>query len=271
MNNICAVFEMKFNYHTHTARCMHATGADEEYVLAAIEAGFDEIGFSDHCAWPYENYTSGIRMTVSEIEDYALSINRLKEKYKGKISIKLGWECEYFEIYIDWLKEIVRKYEFDYLILGHHYSPIEKGGDYNGRITKPRQIENYKNGVIKAMDSGLFSYVAHPDLYMKGYRKFDKHAEKVAREIIAKSIETDTPLEYNLLGLYYSEHDGFMGYPYHDFWVLAGEMKAKCIIGIDAHKSESYLETAEKFKNSKKLLEGLGLELASDIRFFNYK
>ena len=28
---------MKANYHTHTARCGHATGTDEDYVLAAIE------------------------------------------------------------------------------------------------------------------------------------------------------------------------------------------------------------------------------------------
>ena len=30
---------MKTNYHTHTARCMHATGTDEEYVLSAIKGG----------------------------------------------------------------------------------------------------------------------------------------------------------------------------------------------------------------------------------------
>ena len=44
---------MKANYHTHTARCGHATGTDEEYVLAAIEQGFDELVFSDHVPWPY--------------------------------------------------------------------------------------------------------------------------------------------------------------------------------------------------------------------------
>ncbi len=35
------------NYHTHTKRCGHAKGTDEEYVIAAIEGGFDELGFSD--------------------------------------------------------------------------------------------------------------------------------------------------------------------------------------------------------------------------------
>ena len=31
---------MKTNYHTHTTRCMHATGDDEDYVLSAIKGGY---------------------------------------------------------------------------------------------------------------------------------------------------------------------------------------------------------------------------------------
>ena len=37
----------KTNYHMHTKRCMHASGSDEDYVLAAIEGGYEEIGFSE--------------------------------------------------------------------------------------------------------------------------------------------------------------------------------------------------------------------------------
>lgn len=43
----------KTNYHMHTKRCMHASGSDEDYVLAAIEGGYEEIGFSDHSPWQY--------------------------------------------------------------------------------------------------------------------------------------------------------------------------------------------------------------------------
>mgnify|MGYP000335070433 CR=1 FL=1 len=31
------------NYHTHTTRCMHAIGSEEEYILAAISAGYTEL------------------------------------------------------------------------------------------------------------------------------------------------------------------------------------------------------------------------------------
>ena len=37
-----------YNYHTHTFRCGHAYGTDEEFVLEAINQGFRFIGFADH-------------------------------------------------------------------------------------------------------------------------------------------------------------------------------------------------------------------------------
>ncbi len=43
---------IKANYHTHTARCGHAIGTDEEYVQTAIQAGLKTLGFSDHAAYP---------------------------------------------------------------------------------------------------------------------------------------------------------------------------------------------------------------------------
>lgn len=40
-----------YNLHSHTYRCHHAKGTDEEYVLSAIKNGYTEMGFSDHA--PY--------------------------------------------------------------------------------------------------------------------------------------------------------------------------------------------------------------------------
>ena len=41
------------NYHTHTYRCHHAIGKEEDYILNAIKAGYTELGFSDHAPWHY--------------------------------------------------------------------------------------------------------------------------------------------------------------------------------------------------------------------------
>ena len=56
------------NYHTHTARCGHAIGTDEEYVLKAIEIGVKELGFSDHV--PFKNGSQpGIRMEYDKLDE----------------------------------------------------------------------------------------------------------------------------------------------------------------------------------------------------------
>ena len=79
------------NFHTHTSRCMHANGKDEEYVLAAIEAGYEVLGFSDHTPWKYDSdFVANMRMPLSQFDDYYQSISSLKEKYKDKIEIKIG-------------------------------------------------------------------------------------------------------------------------------------------------------------------------------------
>ena len=97
---------MKTNYHTHTTRCMHATGSDEDYVLSAIKGGYQELGFSDHTPWKYHtDYVADMRMLPEELPGYVESLRSLREKYQDQISIKIGLECEYFPAYIHWLKE----------------------------------------------------------------------------------------------------------------------------------------------------------------------
>ena len=45
---------MLYNYHTHTARCNHASGTDREYVEKAIEAGYKTLGISDHAPYLFK-------------------------------------------------------------------------------------------------------------------------------------------------------------------------------------------------------------------------
>lgn len=88
-----------FNFHTHTYRCGHAKGTDEEYVLSAIKMGYDTIGFSDHAPYIFpDGSESGFRVKKKDARDYADSVRALQEKYKDKIDIKLGFELEYFPL-----------------------------------------------------------------------------------------------------------------------------------------------------------------------------
>ena len=127
---------MRTNYHTHTTRCLHATGSDEEFVLSAIKGGYQELGFSDHTPWKYHtDYVSDIRMTPEELPEYVESLRSLQKKYKDQISIKIGLECEYFPEYIPWLKGVIKEYQLDYIIFGNHHFHTDEKFPYFGRNT----------------------------------------------------------------------------------------------------------------------------------------
>lgn len=262
---------MQYNYHTHTKRCHHASGSDEAYVKAAIENGYDVLGFADHCAWRFENpkFKSGMRMREDEIYDYVSNIRFLQEKYKDKIKILLGYEVEYLEKYWPWMCETLEKFKFDYIILGHHFSGDEDGGTYNGGLKTPEQIRQYGDDVCKAMETNMLSYVAHPDLFMMGYINFDDVAKEVSLKIIRKSIETGVPIEYNLLGLSHSANLGRTAYPHPEFWKLAGQEGATALIGVDAHDPKHLAKTKLRLE-SMELLENLGVKLTENISLLNH-
>ena len=62
--------KLKYCYHTHTSRCGHANGEDEEYVVNAIKAGIKRLGFSDHVILPKGYEQPGIRGSYYLLEDY---------------------------------------------------------------------------------------------------------------------------------------------------------------------------------------------------------
>ena len=141
-----------YNFHTHTFRCHHAEGNDEDYVLQAIKNGYDTIGFSDHAPYLFPNgYVSSFRMLPSDAKDYARSVNTLKNKYQGKIDIKLGFELEYYPKLIDDEIEFLKSFNYDYLILGQHYTDneYEEYAKYSGAVTTSVEVlDKYISQVI---------------------------------------------------------------------------------------------------------------------------
>ena len=84
---------MRTNYHTHTKRCLHAFGTEEDYISAALNAGVSVLGFSDHAPFPDVDY--GYRMPYSELGEYFAAVDRLREERADDIIIKKSLEIEY--------------------------------------------------------------------------------------------------------------------------------------------------------------------------------
>jgi len=225
--------EMKVNLHTHTTRCRHASGTEREYIENAIAGGLCRLGFSDHAPYVFrDGYYSNFRMMQEQQEDYVTTLQALREEYKDKIDIRIGYEAEYYpEFFEDFLKLITR-YEVNYLILGQHFIENEMTRRYSGvTTTDEAYLEAYVNQTCEAMRTGLFTYFAHPDLlnYTGDPKIYDRHYEK----LIGCAIDCKMPLEINLLGV--RDH---RPYPHEAFFKLCGDMGAEICIGCDAHSAD---------------------------------
>lgn len=248
------------NYHTHTKRCHHAIDNEEDYIQASIASGYTELGFSDHSPWMYQSsFHPTMRMEAYEIGDYVSTLLKLKEKYKNQISIKIGLECEYFEKYMDGLKEMLKTYPIDYIILGNHYDGSDEDGIYFGFPLKSWQLTQYVNSCIQAMETGLYSYVAHPDL--ANYPTDDPFYAEEMQRLCLKAKQYDIPLEFNLLGYRTHRH-----YPCDDFFKIAKDVGNRVIIGTDAHEANALLDM-QTYQQAKNHLKDLGFDITEDIRF----
>ena len=256
------------NYHAHTTRCGHAWGSDEEFVQAAIDNGYGVLGFSEHSPWPFKDGYHPIdnkqRIKLEDLDSYIADMHRLKEKYQDRIEIRVGLECEYFPQYFDWLKTIRPK--LDYLILGVHCADTDEHlSHYYARSTKPEQVEEYLRCALAGMESGLFAYLAHPELCLADYRQYDEVAQHMVHSICRKAKELDMPLEYNLYGVDKQGRGRQKGlrYPCPYFWETAAEYGCTAIIGVDAHRPENFIR--QRFLDAREYLNSLGLHLIDSI------
>lgn len=103
------------NIHTHSIYC-DGKNTPEEMVKTAISKGFFSLGFSGHAYTPHaDEYCMSPDKTLKYIDD----VTSLKEKYKDKIEIYLGTECDLYS-------EIERE-KYDYIIGSVHFAKATDG------------------------------------------------------------------------------------------------------------------------------------------------
>ena len=222
---------MDYNFHTHTYRCGHADGEDEEYVIRAIECGIKRMGFSDHAPFIFpDGYEIPSHIQTEKAKDYIDSIKNLREKYSGKIELLVGFEMEYMPSHFDKMLENAKNLGAEYLILGQHYiADGHPNGIASGSSTDSEELfEQYVDCVCKAICSGAFTYCANPDM-MKFSCIFDTYYRLMIK-ICLCSLENNIPLEINFLGIRSGR-----AYPNPKLWEIAGEVGCPVTFGFDSH------------------------------------
>ena len=253
------------NYHTHTPRCGHAIGSEEEYVRYALEAGMQILGFSDHTPYPFpQGHYSSFRMKPHELSEYADSIRKLRQTYEGQITIPLGVEVEYYPKFFPELVKILRDQGIEYMLLGQHFlwNEVEGIGSI-GPTADVSLLQQYCNQTIEAMHTGLFTYFAHPDLMnFKGDAKIYR-AE--IRRLCQAAKSCNVPMEVNILGIREGRH-----YPNIRFWEVAAEETCPVILGVDAHQPQNLCNT-QALQTSQDLIANLGLPLLDTTSLHSLK
>jgi histidinol-phosphatase (PHP family) len=253
---------IKTNWHTHTARCGHAVGSDEEYVQAAIQAGITTLGFSDHTAYAKSRRTD--RMDLEQFPEYMASITALKEKYKDQINIYLGTEIECYPEQLPLLKEYRKK--MDYCILGQHSLDLDDDRTYFA--TKPEELQIYVSRLAYACQHDLCDYICHPDVVLWSYPVLDGSVRECAKQIAALSKKYSMPLELNTgsgvhHGLRQYEDGQRYAYPTRIFFEEFAKEKCPIIIGLDVHDPKLFLDDTD-LNRALSVIEGLDCNILYD-------
>lgn len=246
---------MLYNYHTHTARCRHASGTDREYVEKAIEGGIKTLGISDHAPYLFKNsdYYSTYRMFTDELQDYAESVRSLAKEYQKDIRVLLGFELEYYPAFHKEEMAFLSQVKPDYCIMGQHFLGNEIGEVYSGHLHKPEDLTRYVSQVLEGLATGDFAYIAHPDV--AGFNFPHTHIQKEYTRLCEGAKALKIPLEINLLGLLTKRH-----YPNKTFFEIAAKVGNDIVLGVDAHEPK-YLSDKNLHEAGKQMANNLGLRL----------
>jgi histidinol-phosphatase (PHP family) len=246
---------MATDYHTHTHLCHHATGQPRDYVLAAQKAGLSEIGFSDHNPMPTQ--FDDWRMAPEDLPTYLKMIEEVRAEFPN-YPIRLGLECDYIPGYEDHIRFLTHQAPWDYLIGAVHYITPEWDVDNPKHIKKWKEhpVEEiwtlYFREYARMARTGLFDFVAHPDLVKKFGKRPEGDLASYYTESLDAIADTKLTLEISTAGLRKEVNEI---YPSRQFLEMAFQRHIPVVINSDAHAPE---EVGLSFDKAVKLAKEVG-------------
>ncbi|MGN0728991.1 histidinol-phosphatase [Treponema sp.] len=241
------------NFHTHTELCHHAQGRPVDYVSQAMQEECAALGFSDHCPYPDDFFDCWpeIRMTEKEASLYRSWIEEAREI--SSFPVFMGYECEWEPSYGGWYDELRDRFHADYLVLGSHWVTDGASHVYIPDVESPSLLNRYIDQTIEGMRSGCFDFLAHPDLFMAGYKEWDEQSKACSRAILDAAVDLDLPIEVNGLGITRlpnnTKHGMRYPYPFVEFWEMASLTNVRVVCNSDAHNPQDVILNAWKARD----------------------
>ena len=233
-----ARFAALADYHTHTPLCHHAEGWPVDLARVAVKRGLGELGFADHNPMPkpFDDW----RMLIEELPQYLDAVAQSRAEFP-QLKIKLGLECDFIAGQEHWIEELAGMAEWDFLIGSVHYLPEGWEVDHPKYLSRhnyaaaPEIWESYWRAYVACIRSGLFDFVAHPDLPKKFGVSPAGELRRYYEPAIAALAETGMAYEINTAGL---RKECAEQYPAAQFIHLARQAGVPVLINSDAHRPD---------------------------------
>ena len=234
--------------HNHTPLCNHADGTPDEFIKKAVEKGIKIYGFADHAPMEFDYE---YRMGFDDMDRYEEEIKKLKEKYKGKIEILLGYEVDFTPV-VD--KRVLER-KVDYFIGSVHF--LDNWGFDNPEFIKEwdkRDVDDvyreYFSKIEKMANSKLFDIAGHIDLVKVFGHKPKTDIKDLAKDALKAIKKSGMAIEINTAGLRKPVKEL---YPSNELLEMILNEGIDITFSSDAHSPEQVgyklNETIQKLKN----------------------
>jgi len=251
------------DYHIHTYFSTDSKANPEDHIQKAIFEGMKEICFTDHVDLDYAPDKDGNPQFKLDADSYYDTMSALREKYAGKLRIKIGIELGMAPDFLDANKAFANKKPWDYVIGSTHQ--IEGVDPYYASYwedkTEKEVILSYYETCLKNINCGhdfdVFGHIDYIRRYVpnKSYVYESKDFYDITEVILKNLISRGKGLELNTRGL----HNGVTHFVptialFERYKQLGGEIVT---IGSDAHDSSAL---GYSFKIAEDILENVGFK-----------
>lgn len=266
---------MKYNFHTHS-HYDDGRMAMEDFVIEAIDQGFDALGFSGHSPLPNDNEWS---IKAADLPEYVAMGKRLKAQYNSQIDLYLGLEIDYTPGLSDDFDVFRKGIPLDYCIgsvhlvrhptngkiwfidgpEAHFFEGLDDifGGDIRQAVTA------YFEQSMAMVQTQCPDIIGHLDkVKMHNKERFFSTEEGWYRDLVSRLLQTvansEVIVEVNTRGVYTGKTSAY----FPDEWVLEQclHLGIPVMVNSDAHQPD---QLSMHVKEAEELLRNIGFKKIS--------
>lgn len=252
--------------HVHTNYCPHGSRyLMEEYVVEAIEKGVQKLTFTEHAPLVIDDPTpeKDSAMLEKDVSEYIEEGKRLKEKYKGRIEVNIGFEVDFIEGKEVETAAFLERYSdmVPYSILSVHFLKFDENDYFCIDYSKEAFMEKaetagfnklyqlYEDTLLSALSLPFGELtpktIGHITLINKFKRAYVFEDPIEWNQILRKVQNNGYQLDYNFAG--FDKVDYQESYPPEELVKEALELSIPLSLGSDAHQPK---EVGRHFERS---------------------